>query len=170
MQDYFSLFRLPEKFALQQSALDSAYRNVQAQVHPDRFAHRSEAERRVAMQWATHANEAYRALRNPVERARYLLKRRGVEIDAERNTAMSHAFLMQQMAWREAVEEAAGNAEALQRLEQNLQRDEGVMLDDLGRALDGSNDLSSAAELIRRLMFMEKLRSEIDDALAMLEY
>jgi molecular chaperone HscB len=169
MQDYFSLFHLPEKFDLHTTALESAYRNVQAQVHPDRFAHRSEAERRVAMQWATHANEAYRALRNPVERARYLLARRGVEIDAERNTAMSHAFLMQQMAWREAVEESAGDSSALQRLEQDLQRDEGVMLDDLQYALDDSNDLAAAAELVRRLMFMEKLRSEIDDALAMLD-
>ncbi|HSD38799.1 MAG TPA: Fe-S protein assembly co-chaperone HscB [Rhodocyclaceae bacterium] len=169
MQDYFSLFQLPEKFALQTASLESAYRGVQAQVHPDRFAHRSEAERRVAMQWATHANEAYRALRNPVERARYLLKRRGVEIDAERNTGMSHAFLMQQMAWREAVEDAAGKADALERLESDLQRDEGVMLDDLQHALDDSNDLAGSAELVRRLMFMEKLRSEIDDALALLD-
>ncbi|MDB5888130.1 MAG: hscB [Rhodocyclales bacterium] len=169
MQDYFSLFHLPEKFDLHRAALEAAYRNVQAQVHPDRFAHRSEAERRVAMQWATHANEAYRALRNPVERARYLLARRGMEIDAERNTAMSHAFLMQQMAWREAVEEAASNASALQRLEQDLQRDEGVMLDDLQHALDDANDLAASAELVRRLMFMEKLRSEIDDALAVLD-
>jgi molecular chaperone HscB len=169
MQDYFSLFHLPEKFDLHTMSLESAYRNVQAQVHPDRFAHRSEVERRVAMQWATHANEAYRALRNPVERARYLLARRGVEIDAERNTTMSNAFLMQQMAWREAVEESAGDAAALQRLEQDLQRDEGVMLADLQHALDDANDLAAAAELVRRLMFMEKLRSEIDDALGMLD-
>ncbi|MFT3737079.1 MAG: Fe-S protein assembly co-chaperone HscB [Rhodocyclaceae bacterium] len=169
MQDYFSLFNLPEHFALERPALEAAYRNVQAQVHPDRFAHRSEAERRVAMQWATHANEAYRALKNPIERARYLLKRRGVEIDAERNTAMSPAFLMQQMAWREAVEEAEGKAEPLRRLEQDLQRDEGVMLEDMAQALDESGDLKAAAELVRRLMFMEKLRSEIDDALAQID-
>jgi molecular chaperone HscB len=169
MQDYFSLFQIPEQFALERATLEAAYRNVQAQVHPDRFADRSEAERRVAMQWATHANEAYRALKNPIERGRYLLKRRGVEIDAERNTAMSPAFLMQQMAWREAVEEAAGKLEPLSRLEQELRRDEGVMLEDLQRALDVSSDLPAAAELVRRLMFMEKLRSEIDDALAQLE-
>lgn len=169
MQDYFSLFNIPEQFALERTVLESSYRNVQAQVHPDRFANRSEAERRVAMQWATHANEAYRALKNPIERARYLLKRRGVEIDAERNTAMSPAFLMQQMAWREAVEEAGGKLEPLSRLAQDLQRDEGVMLEDLQRSLDVSGDLAAGAELVRRLMFMEKLRSEIDDALAQLE-
>lgn len=169
IQDYFSLFQLPERFALDLGALEGAYRHVQAQVHPDRFAHRSEVERRVAMQWATHANEAYRALRNPVERARYLLERRGMTIDAERNTAMSHAFLMQQMSWREAVEEAAGDVQALSRLEKDLQRDEGVMLDDLQHALDDASDNTQAAELVRRLMFMEKLRREIDDAIAQLE-
>lgn len=169
MQEYYSLFGLPERYMLDLAQLDSAYRNVQAQVHPDRFAHRPEAERRVAMQWATHANEAYRALRNPVSRARYLLKLRGVEIDAERNTAMSSAFLMQQMEWREAVEDAGQDAGALSRLARDLERDERVMMEDLARALDEANDLSQAAELVRRLMFMEKLRHEIDDALAALE-
>lgn len=169
MQEYYSLFGLPERYALDLAQLESAYRNVQAQVHPDRFAHRPEAERRVAMQWATHANEAFRALRNPLERARYLLKRRGVEIDAERNTAMSSAFLMQQMEWREAVEEAGQDVDALGRLAKDLARDERVMLEDMARALDEANDLPQAAELVRRLMFMEKLRHEIEDALAALE-
>ncbi|MEN3111800.1 Fe-S protein assembly co-chaperone HscB [Uliginosibacterium paludis] len=169
MQEYFSLFGLPERYMLDLSQLDTAYRNVQAQVHPDRFAHRPEAERRVAMQWATHANEAFRTLRNPIGRARYLLSRRGVEIDGERNTAMSSAFLMQQMEWRESVEEAQGNIDELDRLNRELARDERVMLDDLARALDESADLVTAAELVRRLMFMEKLRQEISDALSQLE-
>lgn len=170
MQEYFSLFGLPERYAIDPAQLDAAYRSVQAQVHPDRFAHRSETERRVAMQWATLANEAYRALRNPVERARYLLSRRGVDVEAERNTAMSHAFLMQQLEWRESVEEAADDADALRRLERELGRDERVMLEDLQTALDESGDHPLACELVRRLMFMEKLRREIDEALARLEW
>jgi molecular chaperone HscB len=170
MQEYFSLFGLPERYAIDPAQLDAAYRSVQAQVHPDRFAHRPETERRVAMQWATLANEAYRALRNPVERARYLLSRRGIDVEAERNTGMSHAFLMQQMEWREAVEEAAQDREALDRLERELGRDERVMLEDLQAALDDANDSARASELVRRLMFMEKLRREIDEALAQLEY
>lgn len=169
MQEYFSLFGLPERFTLDASLLEAAYRRVQAQVHPDRFAHRPEAERRVAMQWATLANEAYRVLRTPLLRARYLLERRGVEVDAERNTAMSPAFLMQQIEWREAVEEAASDMVALDRLQRELERDERVMLDDLRQALDEAPDLSQAAELVRRLMFLEKLRREIGDALALLE-
>ncbi len=169
MQEYFSLFGLPERYELELPKLEAAYRSVQAQVHPDRFAHRPEAERRVAMQWATLANEAFNTLRHPLARARYLLSRRGVEIDAERNTAMSPAFLMQQMEWREAVDEARGDADGLARLAHDLERDERVMLTDLHKALDEEADLKQASELVRRLMFMEKLRREIDDARALLD-
>ncbi len=169
MQEYFSLFSLPECYAIDQAKLEAAYRQVQAQVHPDRFAHRPEAERRVAMQWATLANEAFRTLKNPLDRARYLLDRRGAAVDPERNVGMSPAFLMQQMAWREEVEAAAGDAQALLRLQRDLARDERVMTDDLARALDESGDLPLAGELVRRLMFMDKLRREIRDALEQLE-
>jgi molecular chaperone HscB len=169
MQEYFSLFGLPERFAVDQAQLEAAYRAVQAQVHPDRFASRSEAERRVAMQWATLANEAFHTLKNPLTRASYLLERRGIVQDADRNTAMSPAFLMQQMEWREAVESADRDADGLHRLEQELMRDERVMLDDLKHSLDDGVDLVQASELVRRLMFMEKLHQEIDDALALLE-
>jgi len=169
MQEYFTLFGLPERYALDLAQLDTAYRNVQGQVHPDRFANRPEAERRVAMQWATLVNEAFRTLRNPISRARYLLSRRGMDIDGERNTGMSSAFLMQQMEWREAVEESQKDVEELDRLNRELARDERVMLDDLARAIDEAADLATAAELVRRLMFMEKLRLEISDALAQLE-
>ncbi|MFT4171026.1 MAG: Fe-S protein assembly co-chaperone HscB [Rhodocyclaceae bacterium] len=166
MQDYFSLFGLPERYALDMAQLEQAYRKVQAQVHPDRYAHRPEAERRVAMQWATLANEAHRALRNPVARARYLLSRRGTEIDAERNTAMSPAFLMQQMEWREAVEEAAGDAAALAGLLAEMESEESAAFDALARALDETPDAAAAAETVRRLMFIERLRSEIEEAMA----
>lgn len=169
MQEYFTLFGLPERYALDLAQLDTAYRNVQGQVHPDRFANRPEAERRVAMQWATLVNEAFRTLRSPISRARYLLSRRGMDIDGERNTGMSSAFLMQQMEWREAVEESQKDVEELDRLNRELARDERVMLDDLARAIDEAADLATAAELVRRLMFMEKLRLEISDALAQLE-
>lgn len=166
MQDYFSLFGLPERYALDSGQLEAAYRKVQAQVHPDRFAHRPEGERRVAMQWATLANEAYRALRNPLTRGRYLLSRRGTEIDAERNTAMSPAFLMQQMEWREAVEDAHGDNVALADLLDRMQEEEQAMFQQLGRQLDVSDDSAGAAETVRRLMFIERLRTEIEDAMA----
>ncbi|HEX5127789.1 MAG TPA: Fe-S protein assembly co-chaperone HscB [Rhodocyclaceae bacterium] len=167
--DYFSLFGMPERFELDMPQLEQAYRNVQAQVHPDRFVSKTEVERRVAMQWATHANEAYRTLRNPLSRARYLLSRRGIEIDAERNTAMSSIFLTEQMRWREAVEDAAGNAGELERLSDSLREEEREMFAKVQRALDVERDDAQAAETLRRMMFVEKLRVDINDARAVLE-
>ena len=71
---HFDLFHLPAQFALDASALDHAYRTVQAQVHPDRFAAAGDAQKRIAMQWATRTNEAYQTLRDPLKRATYLLR------------------------------------------------------------------------------------------------
>ncbi|MDB5918051.1 MAG: Fe-S protein assembly co-chaperone HscB, partial [Massilia sp.] len=106
MQNHFDLFQLPARFTIDVKALDAAYRDVQGQVHPDRFINATDAEKRVAMQWATRANEAYQTLKNPQKRARYLCELNGVDLQTESNTAMPMDFLMQQMEWREALGEA----------------------------------------------------------------
>lgn len=169
--DFFSLFELPRAFRLNLSELDSRFRDVQAQVHPDRFAHATEAERRLSMQWATHANEAYQTLKKPLERAKYLLHLAGHDIQAENNTAMPADFLMEQMEWREAVMEARGGRDhhELEHLYLRLQNDIRSRYDELGELLDDRQDAAEAIDRVRRLMFLEKLLYEIDDALASLE-
>ena len=169
--DFFSLFELPRAFRLNLSELDSRFRDVQAQVHPDRFAHATEAERRLSMQWATHANEAYQTLKKPLERAKYLLHLAGHDIQAENNTAMPADFLMEQMEWREAVMEARGGRDhhELEHLYLRLQNDIRSSYDELGELLDDRQDAAEATDRVRRLMFLEKLLYEIDDALASLE-
>ena len=169
--DFFSLFELPRTFRLNLSELDSRFRDVQAQVHPDRFAHATEAERRLSMQWATHANEAYQTLKKPLERAKYLLHLAGHDIQAENNTAMPADFLMEQMEWREAVMEARGGRDhhELEHLYLRLQNDIRSRYDELGELLDDRQDAAEATDRVRRLMFLEKLLYEIDDALASLE-
>lgn len=169
--DFFSLFELPRVFRLNLSELDSRFRDVQAQVHPDRFAHANEAERRLSMQWATHANEAYQTLKKPLERAKYLLHLAGHDIQAENNTAMPADFLMEQMEWREAVMEARGGRDhhELEHLYLRLQNDIRSRYDELGELLDDRQDAAEATDRVRRLMFLEKLLYEIDDALASLE-
>lgn len=105
-QDFFQLFNLPAVFKIDSAALERSFLGLQAQVHPDKFAHLSDAERRLSMQWATRVNEGYQTLRNPLNRARYLLLQHGVDTQEESNTAMPVDFLMQQMEWREALEAA----------------------------------------------------------------
>ena len=168
--DYFALFGLPAQFGVDEAALDAAYRTVQSQAHPDRFASAGEAERRVAMQWAAHANEAYRTLRQPLKRAIYLLHLRGVDIQAESNTAMAPGFLMQQMEWREALQEAVeGRAvDQLDRLLRNLRQEKRDRHAALGALLDaGDNDAASAAA--RQLMFIEKIEHDASEAIDRLE-
>ncbi|BEU21007.1 Fe-S protein assembly co-chaperone HscB [Paraburkholderia sp. 22B1P] len=159
---HFELFNLPEQFALDASALDLAYRTVQAQVHPDRFAAAGDAQKRIAMQWATRTNEAYQTLRDPLMRARYLLTLRGIDVGAENNTAMESAFLMQQMEWRESIEDAsaAKNVDALDSLLAELRDEEKVRFTKLAALLDsGSNQ--AAGEAVRQLMFIERVAAEI---------
>ena len=169
--DHFSLFGLNRAFRLDLSDLDSRYRDIQAQVHPDRFVNAGDAERRLSMQWATHANEAYQTLKKPLERAKYLLHLAGHDIQAESNTAMPADFLIEQMEWREAVMEArdGGDHHELERLHNRLRGDINGRYDELGQLIDDSGGLALATDRVRRLMFLEKLLHEIDDALASLE-
>ena len=165
--DHFQLFDLPPRFALDMVTLDSAYRSVQGQVHPDRFAAATAAENRVAMQWATQANEAYRTLKSPLKRAAYLCERAGVPIDAESNTTMPTEFLMQQLHWREALDDARAGCDgaSLQALDSETTAERGRLLDEIGQALDVESDPARAASLVRQLMFIEKFGTEIASAL-----
>jgi molecular chaperone HscB len=165
--DHFELFNLTPRFKLDAATLDSAYRSVQAQVHPDRFAAGSAAENRIAMQWATQANEAYRTLRSPLKRAAYLCERAGVPIDAESNTAMPAEFLMQQLQWREALDDARAsrNGASLQALDDKTTSERDRLLGEIAQALDVASDPVHAASLVRQLMFIEKFSTEIASAL-----
>ncbi|HJV26393.1 MAG TPA: Fe-S protein assembly co-chaperone HscB [Aromatoleum sp.] len=170
-QDYFELFGLQRRFQLDETALELAYHDLQGRVHPDRYAHLPDTEKRLSMQWATRVNEAFRMLRKPLTRATYLLELCGVDAGLHTNTAMSPAFLMEQMEWREGVEEArsAGDADELTQLHQRLRQHAREVFEELARQFDEQQDYAGAAETIRRLMFMEKLQQEIDDALEALE-
>jgi molecular chaperone HscB len=167
-QDHFELLGLPLAYGIDPSRLESGYRQLQTRVHPDRFAAGTEAERRVAMQWATRANEAYRTLRDPVARARYLLSLKGFDTGEETNTAMPADFLMQQMEWREAVAEASAKQDAarLEALRGELAGERAGMLRMLERAIDADANYDAGCSLVRKLRFLEKLDEEIEEALA----
>ena len=169
-QNYFSLFDLPCQQGLDAVQLEALYRDIQARVHPDKHAHLSDSDKRLAMQWATRVNEAYLTLKDPLKRARYLLELTGHDIKLETNTAMPAEFLMAQMELREAVAEAreTGDIDALDYRHRKLKMDIRSECDDLQVAMDARQH-DRAGELVRQLMFQEKLLQEIDAALAHLE-
>ncbi|MEI7612794.1 MAG: Fe-S protein assembly co-chaperone HscB [Betaproteobacteria bacterium] len=169
--DHFALFELPPAFRIDSARLDKRYREIQSQVHPDKFANAGDSERRLSLQWATRINEAYTTLKTPLLRAQYLLTLVGHDAEVDNNTAMPAEFLMEQMEWREAVFEARrareqGDLEQLyHRVKQRMKR----RYEELAELLDDQHDYAQAADRVRRLMFLEKLLVEIDDAMAALE-
>ena len=168
--DFFSLFGLAPEFSIDAAALDQRYREIQAKVHPDRFANADDAARRLSMQQATFANEAYLTLKKPLLRAQYLLLLAGEDVQAESNTTMPVDFLMVQMEWREAVMEARAGRDhhELERLFQRLEHELANHYADFADQIKKEN-LVMAKDIVRRSMFLEKLLHEIDDALASLD-
>ena len=169
-QDFFGLFGLPRQQGVDVGRLEALYRDVQTKVHPDKHAHLSGAEQRQAMEWATRVNEAYLTLKDPLKRARYLLELVGHDVRLETNTAMPVEFLMAQMELREAVADAKdrGDINGLDAQHRRLKKDIHSEYATLQAVLDAS-DHARAGELVRQLMFQEKLLHEIGDALEVLE-
>ena len=162
--NHFSLFGLPARFDIDAGTLDQAWRAVAAQVHPDRYATASPPERRVAMQWAARANEAYRQLRDPLLRARYLCEQAGIDLQTESNTSMAPAFLMQQMEWREMLDEARRDPSLLPVLDAELAQARQQMRNTLADLLDTRKDYAQAGLKVREWMFVEKLAQELVQA------
>lgn len=158
--DDFTLLGLPQAFGLERALLDERWRQLQAQVHPDKFAAEGGAAQRVAMQWAVRVNEAHARLKDPLSRAEYLCELRGAAINAEHNTAMPAAFLMQQMSWREALDEARSLAD-VQALDDDIAAQQAQLLARVGQLLDEQYDAAAAAEQVRALMFVRRFRSDI---------
>ncbi|AIJ47352.1 CoA-transferase [Comamonas testosteroni TK102] len=159
--DDFELFGLPRKFAQERSQIDARWKELQREAHPDRFAAQGAAAQRVAMQWSVRINEAYQRLKDPLKRAAYLCELAGAPVRAEDNTAMPAAFLMQQMEWREALEDAVGEQE-LDALEAEMLAAKKQMLAECGRLLDEAGDAVAAVEQVRALMFVARFAQDVD--------
>ncbi|MBK6613941.1 Fe-S protein assembly co-chaperone HscB [Ottowia sp.] len=157
----FELFAVPARFAQDAGALDARWKGLQREVHPDRFAAQGAAAQRVAMQWSARINEAYRRLKDPLRRAAYLCELHGAPIQAENNTAMPADFLMQQMAWRESLDEVR-DAAGLDALRAEVQAARARAVSALGGLLDEQGDHAAAARQVRALMFIERFADDIE--------
>jgi molecular chaperone HscB len=165
--NHFELFGLPARYSIDRSALDEAYGAVQTCVHPDHFAVADANQKQMAMQWATRANEAYRVLKDPLQRAIYCLHLQGIDVQTENSTSMSPAFLMQQLAWREQLEDAttSKNTPALKQLYETLLNSAATHFTQLAHQLD-THAHQEAVTGVRQLMFIERI---LDQTRAQLE-
>jgi len=164
----FELFGLPQRFAQDRAQIDARWKELQRQTHPDKFTTHGAAAQRVAMQWSVRVNEAYQRLKDPLKRAAYLCELRGAPIQAENNTAMPAAFLMQQMQWRESLEEAVEMAE-LDALQREVESARSSLLQQCEQLLDEAGQPAQAASQVRALMFIERFAHDIEQRYEQME-
>ncbi|HFC8465302.1 TPA: Fe-S protein assembly co-chaperone HscB [Neisseria subflava] len=162
MSQYFNLFQLEPSFNIDTEALEQTYRALAARFHPDKFASASAFEQKQAVMMSSTINDAYRTLKNPIDRAAYLLKSQNIDADAPEHTSFSPEFLMQQMEWRETLMDAQmeQNHDAIRALDQEIQEVQSNLYQDLQQAFE-QQDYESAAQWVRHGRFLNKLRNEI---------
>ena len=164
----FELFGLAPQFAQDRVAIDARWKDLQREAHPDKFAAQGAAAQRLAMQWSVRINEAYQRLKDPLKRAAYLCELNAAPVNAENNTAMPIEFLTQQMAWREALDEADSAAE-LKDLGAQVIAARGQALQRCGQLLDQQQDYRQAVQQVRALMFIERFASDVEARLDLMD-
>ena len=157
----FELFDVPVQFAQDRAQLDARWKALQREAHPGRFAAEGAAAQRVAMQWSVRINEAYQRLKDPLKRAAYLCELQGAPVQAENNTAMPAAFLMQQMEWRECLDDTE-SAEGLQTLADEVADEQRRVQQTLAQMLDAAKEPALAVGQVRALMFIERFLQEVN--------
>ena len=162
--NFFELFGLPVSYDVDQNKIQQQYMALQKQVHPDKFASGSDLEKRLSMQQTSWINEAQTTLKDPVLRASYLLKLRGIDFSLENETTMDAAFLMQQLEMRERLENIKNETDPLESLDsiaEKVKASTVVMMDGFAQSLE-NDQLDDAREWIRKLQFMQKAKKEIN--------
>jgi len=166
--DDFTLFGLEQRFGQDRAAIDARWKDLQRQAHPDKFADQGAAAQRVAMQWSVRINEAYQRLKDPLKRAAYLCELHGAPVNAENNTAMPATFLMQQMQWREELDDAT-STRALEQISLQVQQAKREMLQKIERLMDDSQAFAEAVGQVRALMFVERFEDDVNKRLDQIE-
>ena len=159
---HFALFGLTPSFALDLNQLAVRYRELAREVHPDRFSDASDQDKRRVLEQSAAVNEAYQVLRSAPARARYLLSLQGGEVPLE-VTVQDPEFLIQQMQWREELEELheAADASALTGFKQRLKAAQLALNDTFDQCWQDPAERAQAERLMRRMQFLEKLNYEV---------
>ena len=157
----FELFGLEPKFSQDRAAIDARWKELQRQAHPDKFAAQGTSAQRIAMQWSVRINEAHQRLKDPLKRASYLCELNGAPVNAENNTAMPADFLMQQIEWREALDDAKTpqNLDEIALQANKYWREQLLKLE---QVIDVEGDFQLAVTYVRSLMFVERFVFEVD--------
>ena len=148
--------------------LDARWKELQREAHPDKFMAQGAAAQRLAMQWSVRINEADQRLKDPLKRATYLCERHGAPVNAENNTAMPSAFLMQQMVWREALDDAT-SIDDLNEISAQASSAKRDALQQCEYLLDVQHDYPQAVAQVRAMMFIDKFARDLQDRIDEME-
>lgn len=164
MKNPFKLFGLEPIFEINETQLAATFRNLQRAVHPDRYVNASDQERRWALEQAAAVNQAYQILRDPIQRARYLLTLHGIIIE-DQNTLIDPNFLIEQIDLRERLEEIRRTADPfinLNSVKLDLNKRRTTLISELSKCLSSSDQkaLINASDIVQRLRFFERLIEE----------
>ena len=170
-KNYFEIFNLPLTYDIDLTKAGELFLELQKKVHPDRYASAGDQEKRIAMQQTSLINQAFQTLKNPVARAQYMLKLKGLDMDSETDTTMDAAFLMEQMEFRESIAEVQDNSDPLAELDK-MSADLKNKLEDLMN--DFTLSFSEASydagrEIVRKMQFIIKAKKEVDELSEKLE-
>lgn len=169
--NFFELFNVPVSYEVDLDLIQQRYRELQKAVHPDNFVNASAQEKRISMQQTSWVNDALNTLKQPVQRASYLLKIKGIDINLENETTMDKVFLVEQMEMREALSEARSKQDPLvelDRINAKIKNKTNTMADSFSKAYV-ENQLDDAKEWVRKMQFMQKAQKEVDELLASVE-
>lgn len=164
--DYFERLGQPRQHALDRDALETAYLARAAAAHPDKVDQNDSSAKRAAMEISAATNEAYRALRDPVKRAEYLVKLGGRDLDSTDPEVgapqMPQAFLIEMIEHRERVADArSAGADALDDLRDDVDRQQAESLAEAVAAIDGEDIEAASRHLVVR-RYLQRLIDEID--------
>ncbi len=162
--DYFTLFGLPARYAINREQLVTRYQELQRQFHPDRFSNQPEREKTLALQQAAMINDGYQTLKHPLKRAEYMLSQQGFDLSNEQHTMQDTAFLMQQLELREeldAIEHHVSPEMALNGFSSRLNKMIKTRSEQMEQQLNAA-EWSIAADTVRKLRFLDKLQQQVE--------
>lgn len=164
MNNPFALFDLPVVFQVDSALLNERYLALQKSLHPDNFSAASAQEQRLAIQKSAEINDALRILKDPIARADSIIAlNTGEQENPEEKSNKDIGFLMQQMEWRETLEniENRKDTDELTAFAQEINQIRHAILSELSTALDAQQwDIARA--ITDKLRFIKKLQAEIE--------
>lgn len=164
MNNPFALFDLPVAFQVDSALLNERYLALQKSLHPDNFSAASAQEQRLAIQKSAEINDALRILKDPITRADSIIAiNTGETENPEEKSNNDIDFLMQQMEWRETLEniENRQDTDELTAFAKEINQTRNAILSELSTALDAQQwDIARA--ITDKLRFIKKLQAEIE--------